>query len=306
MKRILTVAICLLAASFGLRAQNVSDLIISEVVVDNTSSIVDDYGNRSAWVEILNTSQGMVNFAGCFFSDDPNNLTKCPIMKGDNRTKLYARQTAVLFATGDSSMGTFYLNFELKPGSTLYFTSNDGHTIVDSIDIPADLPEGMSIAKFAVDNKEIDFSNVKPAKPSPYAINGKTNQKTRAEIIKETDPHGVTLTIVCVSVVFSALLILFVIYNLSGMFFSGKIKLKREKKAPKVSAKAGAAPQAEVAAAIAMALQAECGGEAEVAVATALHLYLSDCMHDNEPFVITIKPQSSAWKSKANFRKQPR
>lgn len=303
MKKILTVAILLLAA-VGLRAQNVTDLIISEVMVNNTSSITDDYGQHSAWIEILNTSQGMVNFAGCFFSDDPENLTKCPIMKGDNRTKLYARQTAVLFATGDNTMGTFYLNFELKPGSTLYFTSNDGHTIVDTIDIPESLPEGMSIAKFAVDNKSIDFSDVRPAHPSPYTINGMTNQKTKAELIKETDPHGVTLTVVCVSVVFGALVILFIIYNLSGMFFSGKFK--KEKKEVKKTVTQGAAPQGEVAAAISMALQAECGGEAEVAIATALHLYLSDCMHDNEPFVITIKPQSSAWKSKPNFRKQPR
>lgn len=305
MKRILTISILLLTAAC-LRAQNISDLIISEVMVENTGSIVDDYGHKSAWVEILNTSQGMVNFAGCFFSDDPSNLTKCPILKGDNRTKLYARQTAVFFATGDSSMGTFYLNFELRPGSTLYFISNDGRTIVDSIDIPESIPEGMSISKFAVDNKAIDFSEIKPAKPSPRVINGMTNQKTKAEVIKETDPHGITLTIVCVSVVFGALFILFLIYNLSGMFFSGRLSLKRDRKPASKTPKTGTAPQSEVAAAIAMALRAECGAEAEVAVATALHIYLSDCMHDQESFVITIKAQPSAWKSRTNFRKQPR
>lgn len=307
MKRILTITICLLA-SVVLRAQNMTDLVISEVMVNNTSSIVDDFGNKSAWIEILNTSQGMVNFAGCYFSDDPNNLTKSPILKGDNRTKLAARQTAMFFATGDPTMGTFYLNFELKPGSTLYLTSNDGRTIVDKIEIPVNIPEGKSISKFAVDNKSIDFSDVRVADPTPYSINGRGNQKSKAEVIKETDPHGVTLTIVCVSVVFSALLILFVIYNLSGMFFSGKIKLKREKKpaAAKAALKGGPAAQAEVAAAIAMALNAECSGESEAAIALALHLYMSDCMHDAEPFIITIKPQPSAWKSRPNFRKQPR
>lgn len=307
MKRLLTVAICLLS-TFVLRAQNMTDLVISEVMLNNTNSIVDDFGNRSTWIEILNTSQGMVNFAGCYFSDDPNNLTKCPILKGDNRTKLAARQTAVFFATGDPSMGTFYLNFELKPGSTLYLTSNDGRTIVDSIEIPVDIPEGKSISKFAVDNKAIDFSKVTFADPSPYSINGRGNEKSKAERIKETDPHGITLTIVCVSVVFSALLILFVIYNLSGMFFSGKIKLKREKKPAKKAAalQGGPAAQAEIAAAIAMALNAECRGETEAAIATALHLYFGDCMHDNEPFIITIKPAASGWKNKNNFRKQPR
>lgn len=304
MKRFITVTICLLAA-FVLRAQNMTDLVISEVMLDNDSSIVNDYGNKSAWIEILNTSQGMVNFAGCYFSDDKNNLTKSPILKGDNRTKLYARQTAIFFATGDPSMGTFYLNFELKPGSTLYLTSNDGHTIVDSIEIPADIPAGMSISKFAVDNKAIKFTDVRAAKPTPNSINGRGSQKTKAEVIKETDPHGVTLTIVCVLVVFCALLILFVIYNLSGMIFTGKFKRKKKEEA-KPKALAGNAPQEEIAAAIAMALNAECSGEVEAAIATALHLYIGDCMHDAEPYIITIKPQASAWKAKSNFRKQPR
>ncbi|MDD5951513.1 MAG: OadG family transporter subunit [Bacteroidales bacterium] len=306
MKRIATITICLLSA-LVLRAQNMTDLVISEVMLNNSASIVDDYGNRSPWIEILNTSQGMVNFAGCYFSDDPDNLTKSPILKGDNRTKLAARQTAVFFATGDPSMGTFYLNFELKPGSTLYLTSNDGHTVVDSIFIPTDIPEGMSISKFAVDNKEIEFTDIRAARPTPYSINGRGEQKSKAETIKETDPHGVTLTVVCVSVVFGALFILFIIYNLSGMFFSGKIKLKREKKeGAKGKAKPGAVAQDEIATAIALALNAEFGGETEAAIATALHLYLGDCMHDNESFIITIKPAASGWKNKTNFRKQPR
>ena len=307
MKRIATITICLLSA-LVLRAQNMTDLVISEVMLNNSSSIVDDYGNRSPWIEILNTSQGMVNFAGCYFSDDSNNLTKSPILKGDNRTKLAARQTAVFFATGDPSMGTFYLNFELKPGSTLYLTSNDGHTVVDSLFIPTDIPEGMSISKFAVDNKEIEFTDIKVARPSPYSINGRGEQKSKAETIKETDPHGITLTVVCVSVVFGALFILFIIYNLSGMFFSGKYKLKREKKesGTKSKAKTGTAAQGEIATAIALALNAEFGGETEAAIATALHLYLGDCMHDNESFIITIKPAASGWKNKTNFRKQPR
>ena len=302
MRKTLSVLTACLLAAIPLKAQNVIDLIISEVMVDNTSSVVDDFGEHSPWVEIFNTSQGTVNFAGCYFSDDLDNLKKSPIIKGDNSTKLGPRQVALFFATGDSSQGTFYLNFPLRGGTTLYLVSNDGHTIVDSIDIPEEIPAGKSISKFAEDNKQMVFDNVRPADPTPRSVNGKHNQKSKAESIKETDPHGWTLTIVSVGVVFCALLILAFIYTFSGNCFSGKYK--RKKKAPAIPA---AAPDSEIAAAIAMALEASCGGETQAAIGLALHRYFSESAHDAEPFVITIKPRSSAWNDKTiTFRKQPR
>ena len=118
----------------------------------------------------------------------------------------------------------------------------------------------------------------------------------------QIDPHGWTLTIISVSVVFSALIVLYFIYNFSGNIFSGKYK--RKPKAPK---KAAGAPEAEVAAAIALALQAEAGGETEAAIATDLHLYLSDAVHDVEPGFITIRHTPSPWDDRqSNFRKTPR
>ena len=83
----------------------------------------------------------------------------------------------------------------------------------------------------------------------------------------QVDPHGWTLTLISVSTVFAALIVLYFIYNFSGNLFSGKFK--RKPKAPKA---AKGAPSGEVAAAIALALQAEAGGETEAAIATALHL----------------------------------
>ena len=116
-----------------------------------------------------------------------------------------------------------------------------------------------------------------------------------------TDPHGWTLTLISVCVVFSALIVLYFIYTFSGNIFSGKYK-----RTPKVKAAKGTV-DAEVAAAIALALEAEAGGETEAAIATALHLYLSDAVHDVEPGVITLRRNPSAWDNKQlNFRKLPR
>lgn len=310
MKRILAVSILILAVA-SLHAQNVIDLIISEVMVDNVSSVTDDFGEHTPWIEVLNTSQGTVNIAGCFFSDDPDNLTKSQIVKGDLRTKIGPRQVALFFADGNASKGTFYLNFPLREGSTLYLVSNDGRTVIDSIDIPVGIPAGQSISKFATDNKEMVFDDIRAAAPSPRSLNGKHNQKSKAEIIKERDPHGTTLTIVSISVVFFALFLLFLIYSFLGNIFTGKVKFgnpfKREGKALKAASLPAGGREEEIALAIAMALQAECGGETEAAIALALHRFLSECTHDAESFVITIAPRNSAWNDKTqNFRKQPR
>ena len=121
----------------------------------------------------------------------------------------------------------------------------------------------------------------------------------------QIDPHGWTLTLISVSTVFTALIILYFIYNFSGNIFSGKFK--RKPKAPKAPKAGKGTPDAEVAAAIALALDAEAGSEAEVAIATALHLYLNSAVHDIEPGIVTIRRAASAWDDKQlNFRKLPR
>ena len=306
MKRILYILPLLFFPFLSASAQNVIDLRITEIMVDNESSVVDDYGRHSSWVEVMNISQGTVNYGGCYFSDDLNDLTKSQIPGSDKRTSLKPRQVELFYATGQGSDGTFYLNFPLRPGSTLYLVSNDGHTVIDSIEVPSDLPAGKSLSKFANDPKQIIFDDIRPSDPTPGVVNGKTEEKSKAAVMAETDPHGWTLTVVSVSVVFCALIILFIIYNFSGKCFSGQIKFpKLRRKSSSRAAKAGEC-SGEVAAAIAMALQAEQNSDVEAAIALALHLYLGGGVHDSESFVITIRPQGGGWNDKSlGFRKYP-
>ncbi len=118
----------------------------------------------------------------------------------------------------------------------------------------------------------------------------------------ETDPHGWTLTLISVTVVFTALIVLYFVYNLSGNIFSGKFK-----RAPKAKKAVKGTPDAEVAAAIALALDMENGGDVYAAIATAVHLYFNDSVHDVESGIVTIVRKDSAWNNKTlNFRKLPR
>ena len=102
------------------------------------------------------------------------------------------------------------------------------------------------------------------------------------------DPHGAIITIVSVSVVFAALIILYFAYTFIGKLSSGQWKLPERKKREKPVAK-GDKPTPEVAAAIALALDQELNGEVYAAISMALHQYLNDTVHDNESYIITIK-----------------
>jgi len=103
----------------------------------------------------------------------------------------------------------------------------------------------------------------------------------------EKDPHGAIITLVSVSVVFVALIVLYFAYSFIGKLSSGEIKFRMPKKQKKAMGKG--APEDEVAAAIALALDQEMNGEVYAAISLALHQYLNDTVHDNESYIITIK-----------------
>ena len=310
-KRVLLI-LALLASFTSLRAQNVIDLIIAEALaVPDSTGIVDDYGRREGWIEIFNTSQGTVNFAGCFLTDDRNDLKKSIIPKGDLRTKLGPRQTTLVHASGNGDDGTFYANFTVRPGSTVYLVSNDGRTIIDSLVIPATLPVGMSMAKRPTDLRQKVFEPLsEPVVPSPGIPNMDMNAASKAQAMAEKDPHGGILSLVAVSVVFSALAILWFLF---WLFFDRPAKKKAaakdkpRKNALKAPAKAGDASD-EIAAVIALALDMEQGGDDYAAIAMAMHLYFNDTVHDIESFILSMRPkEGSAWNDKTrNFRKLPR
>lgn len=115
-------------------------------------------------------------------------------------------------------------------------------------------------------------------------------QVSESVIVKSTemaerDPHGMIITLVSVSVVFLALIVLYFAYSFIGKLSSGEFKLGMPgKKTGKTET-----PDAETAAAIAMALDQELNGEVYAAIGLALHQYLDDTVHDAESYIITIK-----------------
>lgn len=294
---ITVLALCL---GLAMHAQNVSDLILSEALAQPDScGIRDDYGRQTGWVELYNKSTGTVNYAGCYLTDDRANLRKSLIPKSDLRTKLGPRQSVVFFCSGNGADGTFYAGFTLQPGKTVYLVSNDGRTIIDSLAIPANLPRGRSVRKLATDLRRQQWkAQAEPAIPSPGSLNDGQETASGADQMKERDPHGWILSLTSVSVVFAALALLWFLF---WLLFDRRAGRKASQK------KAKGTPDEAIAAAIALALDMEQDGDTYAAIATAVHLYLSDTVHDIEPGILTIRRTNSNWNNKAlNFRKLPR
>ena len=104
----------------------------------------------------------------------------------------------------------------------------------------------------------------------------------QAEKIKQSDPIGIGLTAVAVSVVFLALICIALILSGSGKLLSG---MDEKKKAPK-SSKA-IKPVSE-------GSSASSDDEVLAAIAAAIHLY-NDELHDEEDAVITIQKVEREW-----------
>ena len=308
--RIIIAAVVSLLCGASLGAQNLTDLKIGEVLVDNTEGVTDDYGQRNGWIELFNTSSGTVKFGGCYLSDDLSDLKKYHIPTSDLSTKIGPRQSVVFYTSGKSFQGTYHTNFQLRRGTTVYLVSNDGRTVIDRIDIPADLPADHSVVRVPQGVKGMDFETRVSAKPTPGTYNGDVDAKSKSEVMGEKDPHGFVLTLIAVSVVFTALIILAIIFG-----WIGKMSRRLQSPSPKEarprkvkgSRKAGEMTP-EIAAAISMALSRESGGEVQAAIALALHDYLGGGIHDLESLVITIVPSAcGGWADNTQtFRQSPR
>ncbi len=294
-------------------AQNISDMRLNEVVVTNTEGFEDDYGYRSGWIELFNTSYGTVNIAGCYLSTDPDNLTMYRIPKGDIITQIPPRQHILFWADGVKERGTFHVNFKLDGAEKVFFVSTDGKTIVDSVVIPQ-LDTNQSYARkvdgegsnkkesfvYASINKSLKAkaNDADPSvegwvvcdTPTPSTNNLTLDGESKAAQMKEVDPHGFFLTLTAMSVTFLSLIILYIIFKRIGRFHIRK-KSANAKEATKSVANSDKADTS-----------GEVSAEIYAAISMAIHLYKQDNeAHDFENTVLTIHKESksySPWSSK--------
>ncbi|MDR3252561.1 MAG: lamin tail domain-containing protein [Tannerella sp.] len=277
-----------LVCTVGAQAQRVTAMRLNEVLVVNQDNFLDDYGKRSGWIELFNSSAGTVNIAGCYLTNDPSNHRKYPIPKGDVLTKIPPGQHVLFWIDGSADKGTFHVNFVLDPSKENYLAlyDADGTTLVDEVRIPAGQQPDVSFGR-PVDGKA---EWMQLTKVTPSTNNLTLDKNDKIDKFKKNDAVGVGMTLTAMLVVFLGLLVLYLSFKSVGKI---AMRMSRQR-----AQKAGVTdvPTHGI---------AEEGG-VFAAIATALYEVTED-VHDIESTVLTIHKVTrrySPWSSKIHSMRE--
>lgn len=286
----------LLLAGIQLKGQSQSDMCINEYLVYNIDDFEDDYGHKNGWFELFNSSYGTVDIGGCYLTNDPNNLTKYIIPKGDVLTKIRPRQHALFWADNQPYRGTFHINFTLDESDEVILVASDGRTIIDRIKIRKDLDTNVSYGRVedGIGTRDGSEGWSILQRTSPSTNNSGVDKESASTIFKRIDPYGGIMSFTAMSVVFLALILLYLVFKHIGKYNVRKNMERAEKTHGKQAAKA----------------EEETSAEIYAAIATAMHMYTQDDeSHDIENTILTIARVTknySPWSSKIyTLREKP-
>ena len=308
-----------LGGTASLLAQNA--VRISEIQTLNDNGLTDEFGHRSAWLELNNVTAATTNVAGMFLTDDLENKTKYPIRSGSDKTTVAPHQTFVIFLDGMSDRGVYHSGFKLDPTreNTIYLFEGDGKNLVDSVVVPVLLP-GQSYARIDFTGKDKKGPFTVQDLPTPDEPNSYVHGNESVEKFKSEDPFGLVMTIIAMGVVFIGLILLYFVFGSMGKRFDKRdkvadkpakkepIKQKQTMSAP-LSTPAAAPKEATpegVQAAIAMALHDYANSGLEAAIALAL--YEAGRSRNEQTGMINLRrdPRTSAWANKEfTMRRRP-
>ena len=285
MRRLFVLGVMLMLGA-GVSAQGIKDVRINEVMVRNVDNYEDGYGKRIGWIELFNTGYSNVNLAGAHLSvklGDANYTYRIPT--GDPRTVVAPRDYVIFFCDGTDTKGTFHTNFTLDQTGYLALLDASGKgKPIDEIryEVSEQEPD-VSIGVLETDEGPV-FGKL--PRTTPGATNDVIDEVPQHEKFRRMDPSGIIMTITAMCVVFAALLILYILFNLLGKTMRKVTQKSPGKKSePLLNQVKGNT----------------FSGEAEIAaIAMALHLYRSE-LHDKESAVLTINRVARAyspWSSK--------
>lgn len=108
MKKLGFLITILVITSLPAWSQGAKSIRITEVMTDNRTNLVDEYGQHKPWVELSNSSFTTYNVRGMFLTTDRRVLDKkmspearrqlmCPLPNNEPRTTLGGKKSIVIF-----------------------------------------------------------------------------------------------------------------------------------------------------------------------------------------------------------------
>lgn len=291
MKKLITLtALALTLAAAPAYSQSRTALRINEVMVTNNSGFVDDYGQRTAWIELFNANFAPLQISSVFLTNDSTNKTKYPVPIGDVNTKIPKRQHVLFFADGEPNKGTFHTSFSLVPGQDNWIGiyDADGRTLIDSVTVPASLMPDQTWARTSDGDGEWALrTGGENDYITPSSANVIKDTNNKIEKFKTLDKNGFGMTIMAMCIVFSALLLLCLCFYGIGKIGATVSKMNKMR--------AHGVTRREATEEISV----HDSGEEIAAIAMALYEHLNT--HDSENTILTInkvKRAYSPWSSK--------
>ena len=292
-------------------AQKQTDLRINELFINNIDNLTDEYGRHVPWVEIFNTSYNSVNIAECYLTNDTTGLAAgntsrwYRIPKGDPKTLIAQRSFLVFYLDNTQTYGVFHTNFnplDSNANNYIALIGSNGKTLIHFFKYDNSLRTATHSYGYREDygpeEVEVDGQMVPNLSELKYFTPGSNNNPdpkiSKSEELREKDPYGLGLTFISMSVVFSALFIIFLILKLFARLSnkqSPRLKLRSAKKKQKESEETKMELETT---------ELVENAEALAAASLALHYYLNSA-HDEESEVITIETPSahfSPWSQK--------
>ena len=276
---------CVFAASHAADRKAVR---INEVMVTNSSNVIDEYGQHNGWIELFNGNFAPIEISSVYLTTDPANPKMYPVPLGDEKTKIGKRQHVLFFADNDPDRGTFHTSFVLKADTANWIGlyDADGLTLIDSITVPADLKANQSWARVQDGAEKWTLRDGSEGKYiTPMGANKIIDGNDRIKNFKERDENGFAMTLMAMCIVFSALLVLCLCFYAIGAI--GKYMARLHKaRATGVTVKDVDPTDHD-------------SGEEIAAIVMALHEHLN--AHDTENTILTIKKMKRAyspWSSK--------
>ena len=280
-----------------------SKILINEVLMVNETNYQDDYGMHSAWVELFNKSYGNYNVASHMlkFSNTPGDTASYFIPKGDVLTLIPPRQHTLFWADGQPERGTFHVNFLLDPTQETWIGIYDGgNKLLNEVTIPANtLAVDQSYARAIDGENKWEIRGEGTSKyVTPSTNNFTLDKNVKMEKFQVQDANGIGMAISAMAVVFSGLLLLFIIFGSIGKVSTWW--------ALRTAAKAKGLSDEETKESM---TKGSTPGEVFAAIAMAMH-ELQEDVHDHEDTVLTIEKverRYSPWNSKIySLRELPR
>ena len=294
-------------------AQMDASIKLNEVMTNNETSLIDEYGVRNAWVEIANISHSTYNIRGMYLTTDRSVLDKkmsvpervsrmSQIPSGDERTNLSGRQLIVFQLGSKPALGTLHLSVPVFTDKATWVALYNGNAtqLIDSVTVPV-LGADQSYARIANNGTADDWEVKSADRVTPGIQNQTVVSESKIDKFKREDPHGFGMALMAMSIVFFCLALLWITFTLFGMLMRHmdtakkvahqqpiKPITKTVEKTMEVDHKTGVI--------LKEGLNTK-GIDKEVYMAViglALRQYEDD-IHDVESGVITIKPKDTGW-----------